>query len=196
MVPTTISQKIFMCFGLTVGSFMTTYFISAIVHLVATQNQTETTRRLFYINLKYVYFLFQPTGYLVFFFLQCIFYVISSVCFFIANRDFMLYYNISKPLQTRIRKYFQFIHANSCLNDNEILNWLSPTLRQDVTIQIRAHLVRNVPFLTHIDKVFLSEVTKMVFSYHCVFDRQTQICAFIGILLYLDHIFVCHKKMH
>ena len=70
----------------------------------------------------------------------------------------MIYHNLSKPLQERIRKYFHFIHANSVLNENEILNWLSPTLRQDVTIQIKAHLVRSVPFLTHIDKVFLSEV--------------------------------------
>ena len=70
----------------------------------------------------------------------------------------MLYHNLSKPLQSRIRKYFQFIHANSVLNENDILNWLSPTLRQDATIQIRAHLVKHVPFLTHIDKVFLAEV--------------------------------------
>ena len=50
--PTSISQKIFMCFGLTVGSFMTTYFISAIVHLVATQNHAQTTKKLLYNNLK------------------------------------------------------------------------------------------------------------------------------------------------
>ena len=40
------SQRIFMIFGLTIGSFGTTYFMSVIINLVVTKNQEKTKKRL------------------------------------------------------------------------------------------------------------------------------------------------------
>ena len=40
------SQRIFMIFGLTMGSFTTTYFMSVIISLVVTKNQEKTKKRL------------------------------------------------------------------------------------------------------------------------------------------------------
>ena len=40
------AQRIFMIFGLTIGSFTTTYFMSTIINLVATKNQEKTRERM------------------------------------------------------------------------------------------------------------------------------------------------------
>ena len=42
----TWEQRIFMIFGLTIGSFTTTYFMSVIINLVVTKNQEKTKKRL------------------------------------------------------------------------------------------------------------------------------------------------------
>ena len=42
----TVSQRIFMIFGLSIGSFTTTYFMSTIINLVVTKNQEKVKKRM------------------------------------------------------------------------------------------------------------------------------------------------------